>query len=117
MSKSKKRVMNENDVKIIKIGKEALYEFIYEKFVEDQEQFLDVDSLDVSDTFYMDWENGQFIFCAHKSEDANGNFIRFPEEINIQKLIKNIPDTTTSMFSDDRFRKYTKTELIELSSR
>lgn len=114
MSKQKK-TMDEKDVKIIKISKEALFEFIYEKFIEDQEQFLEVNPLEVIDTFDMDWENGTFIFCAYKSEDSKGNMITLSEEINLRQLMEKIPDTTSSMFKDNRFCKYTKSELIELS--
>jgi hypothetical protein len=115
MRKRKKQDMNENDVKVIKISKEALFEFIYEQFIANEELFLDVSPLDVSNSFEMDWENGQFIFCAHKSEDLNGNYISFPKEIDLQKVMKNIPDTTSTILSANRFRKYTKGELIELS--
>jgi len=51
MNKQKKKAMNENDVKIIKISKETLFEFIYEKFIEDQEQFFDIKALDVMNIF------------------------------------------------------------------
>lgn len=40
--------MDKDKVRIIKIGKEALFEFIYEKFIESQEDFLDVQSTGVS---------------------------------------------------------------------
>ena len=40
--------MNENSVRVIKISKEALFEFIYENFIADQEIFLDVDPLSIA---------------------------------------------------------------------
>lgn len=109
--------MDENSVRVIKISKEALFEFIYEQMIEKQDIFLDVDPLSVSDSFDMDWENGQFIFCAHKSEDKNGNFISLPKEINLQRLMRNLPDTTATMYQGNRYKEYTKDELIELSRR
>ena len=48
--------MNENSVRVIKISKRALFEFIYEKFIEDQDVFLDVDSLDVTNTFDINFK-------------------------------------------------------------
>lgn len=69
----------------------------------------------MTDTFDIDWENGQFIFCVHKSEDDNENFIPLPDGIDLQQLMKILPDTTTSMYSEDRYREYTKDELVELS--
>ena len=113
MPKKRKKQMNENSVRVIKISKEALFKFIYENFIADQEMLLDVDPLSVSDAFDIDWESGQFIFCAHKSEDENGEFIELPQEIDLQKLIRRLPDTTTSMFQNKRYKEYTKDELIE----
>ena len=46
--------MNENVCRIVKIDKEALYEFIYENFVANQEAIMDVDSLEVMNTFDID---------------------------------------------------------------
>lgn len=115
MFKKKKKQMSQNSVRVIKISKDALFEFIYENMIDDQEIFLDVDSLSVSSSFDIDWENGQFIFCAHKSEDENGAFIEFPKGIDLQKLMRRLPDTTSTMYEDCRYREYTKDELIELS--
>ena len=59
-------MIDENRIRVIKISKEALFEFIYEKFIDNQELYFDVDALDVTDTFDIDFENGDFIFCVHK---------------------------------------------------
>ena len=74
-----------------------------------------MDSLDVTDTFDIDFENGDFIFCVHKDEDENGNYIEFPKEIDLKKLLIKLPDTTNTMFGDGRYKEYSKEELIELS--
>ena len=50
--------LDNSSIRVIKIGKEALFEFIYEKFIENQEQYFDVDPLEVIDTFDLDFENG-----------------------------------------------------------
>ena len=109
--------MDEALVRVIKISKQALFEFIYEKFIDNQELFLDVDPLDVTNAFDINWERGEFIFCAYKSEDANGNIIEFSKEIDLQQLMKNMEDTTCTMYSDGRYSEYTKEELIELSAK
>ena len=44
----KKNQMDENSVRVIKISKDALFEFIYEKMIDNQEIFLDIDPLSVS---------------------------------------------------------------------
>lgn len=103
----KERKMGNDTVRVIKIGKEALFEFIYENFIDNQEDFLDVDPLKVCNSFDIDWERGEFIFCAsnNQTEDA----------IDLEMLMKNIPVTTTTMYADGRYREYTKEELIKLS--
>ena len=112
-----KKKLNKNSVRIIKISKEALFEFIYEKFIEDQEGYFDVDSLDVTDYFDINFERGEFIFCVSKSEDDEGKPLRLPEEIDLQNLMKNIPDTTTTMFEHNRYQEFTMEELIKLSKK
>ena len=51
----KKQPLNDEEVRVIKIGEEALFEFIYEKFIEDQDIYFDIDPLSVTDHFYIDW--------------------------------------------------------------
>lgn len=112
-----KKKLDQNSVRVIKISKEALFEFIYEKFIDDEELFFDIDLLDVVSTFDINFERGEFICCVSKSEDANGNILKLPEEINLQNLMLNIPDTTATMFADNRYKEFTKEELIELSKK
>ena len=115
MKKQKK--LDENTVRVIKISKEALFEFIYESFIAEQKTFFDVDALDVTDYFDINFERGEFIFCVAKGEDANGEFLRLPKEINLQNLMKNLPDTTESMLAPKKtlYKEFTKEELVELS--
>lgn len=111
----KRKDMDKDKVRVIKISKEALFEFIYENFIDDQDTYFDVDPLTVTDTFDVSFERGEFIFCVYKSEDEEGNFIKLQEEIDLQQLMKNMPDTTTSMYADGRYKEFTKAELVELS--
>lgn len=112
-----KKKLNENSVRVIKISKEALFEFIYEKFIDDQGEFFDVDTLDVIHTFDINFEQGEFIFCVSKAEDAKGNILMLPEDIDLQRLMKKIPDTTSTMFTGNRYKEFTKEELIALSKK
>lgn len=109
--------IEKDKVRVIKIGREALFEFIYENFVRDQEKYLDVKATEVSDYFDIDYENGSFIFCAIRSEDEEGNFLAMPREVDLKKVMKAIPDTTDSVLSPGKkkYREYTKDELAELS--
>lgn len=114
--KSKKH-LNEDSVRVIKISKEAIFEFIYEKFIDEQELYCDVNASDVASSFDINFERGEFICCVYKSEDANGNILKLPEEIELQQLMENIPDTTSTMFADNRYKEFTKEELVELSKK
>lgn len=107
--------MDENKVRVIKISSKALFEFLYEKFIEEQACYLDVDPLSVTNSFDIDWENGQFIFCAHISEDSQGNMLSLPDGIDLKSLMRMLPDTTESMFTDNRYKEYTKEELKAMS--
>ncbi len=113
------RKLDENSVRVIKIGKKALFEFIYENFIADQESLFDVDALDVTDCFDIDFERGEFIFCVSKSEDSSGAFLQLPEEIDLQQLMRNLPDTAESMFVPNKsiYKEFTKSELVELSKK
>ena len=120
---NKQKELSDDKVRVIKISKEALFEFIYEKFIDGQKEFFDVKDIDVTDSFDINFETGEFIFCVHKAESKNGNIIKLPKEIDLQQLIKNIPDTTTSMYdvgNDEcynRYVEYTIDELVELSKK
>jgi len=118
MRKGKKKKLDKGTVRVIKIGKDALFEFIYENFLASQEKFLDVDPLCVANHFDMDFESGQFIFCARRDEDEDGNFIPLPREIDLKKVMQSIPDTTSTMLNcSNKYKDYTEEELIEFSKR
>ena len=52
----------ENTYRVIKISKEALFEFIYESFIDNQEKFFDVaDGAKIVTSFGVDWEHDSFI--------------------------------------------------------
>lgn len=112
-----KKKLDENSVRVIKISKEALFEFIYEKFIDGEEIFFDVDLLDVVSTFDINFERGEFICCVSKAEDPEGKILKLPEEIDLQQLMENIPDTTSTMFAGNRYKEFTKEELVELSKK
>ena len=107
--------LSQDVVRVIKIGKQALFELIYETLIERQEEDFKVSSLEVINTFEMDWERGEFIFCVHKAEDENENIIPFPKEIDLKELIKHLPNTTHSMYASKCYCEYKKEELLEIS--
>ena len=102
--------MRRNTCRVIKIDKEALFEFIYENFIAQEE-----DMLGVSNNFTIDWERGEFIFAAYKDEDEAGNMIPFPKDIDMQELLRKMPATTESALSPGKiYRDYTFDELRQI---
>ena len=107
--------MKENTVRVIKIGKEALYEFLYENIISQEESLLQVSATEVMNSFAMDWEKGEFIFMAHQAEDADGELIPLPKEIQPETLLKALPVTTESLLKRGKvYRDYSFEELKEL---
>ena len=48
--------MKENTVRVIKIAKEALYEFLYENIISQEGSLLQVSATEVMNSFAIDWE-------------------------------------------------------------
>lgn len=105
--------MKDNECRVIKISKEALFEFIYEKFIEEQALYLDTKA-EITTNCFMDYDTNSFMFVGYKTTDKKGNINRLPEEIDLHKLMDKMEDTTITMFSDGRYKKMTMTELLEL---
>ena len=108
-------MMKEKTLRVVKIDKEAILEFIYENFIANEEELLGVRSYEVTNDFAVDWEKGEFIFTAHKQEGVDGSFIELPKEIEIRKLLNNLRNTTDSALSTGRiYKDYTFEELEKL---
>lgn len=109
--------MKEKTLRVVKIDKEAILEFIYENFIANEEELLEVRASEVTNNFAIDWEKGEFIFTAHKQEDVDGGIIELPKEIEIVKLLNNLPNTTESALSTSPiYKDYTFEELERLLS-
>ena len=89
--------MDTNVLRVIKIDKEALYEFIYENFIAQQEELLDISKSKVMNDFAIDWGKGEFLFTAHRQENMAGELISLPEGLNAETLLENLPVTTDSV--------------------
>ena len=61
-------------------------------------------------------ESGEFIFCAYRGENEDGELIPFPKDIEINKLLKVIPKTTSSMLvPGKKYKDYSFNELKEMT--
>lgn len=105
--------MKDNEVRILKIGRDAIFEFLYETLISEQDNIFNVDSLKVYSSFAMDWESGEFIFavCNDKKDEKTKSFC---ESLDVEKLIKLIPDTTDTVLKDKPYKSYNTEELREL---
>ena len=109
--------MKDNVCRIIKINQEALFEFIYENFINQEEKLFDLGTkVGISNHFDINWETGEFIFLAHNGEDAEENIIPFPKDIDIKKVMDRLPDTTDSVLNSAKnYTELTFDELRNLS--
>lgn len=112
--KKKKNKLKKGEYRFIKISAEALYEYVCESIIRDQEEMLDVDSLKVANAIAFDPKSGSFVFCAYRSEDKDGNRASFPKSVDINRLLKAMPDTTNTMLSDGIYQDYTEEDLIRM---
>ena len=110
--------MEDNVCRIIKINKEALFEFIYENFINQEEKLLDLETnVSVNNHFDINWDTGEFIFIAHNGEDAEENIISFSKDIDIKKVMDRLPETTDSVLNSTKnYKELTFDELRSLSN-
>ena len=98
--------MKDNECRIIKIEKDALFEFIYENFIANHEELMDLDAVGCMNT------------CAHKDENEHGDIVPFPKDIDVNELLKVIPATTNSILEPgENYRDYSFDELRELQKK
>lgn len=108
--------MKDKVCRIIKIDKDALFEFIYENFISQEEFLLDIETtVGISNHFDINWDTGEFIFMAHNGEDADENIIPLPKDVDIKKVMEKISTTTDSVLSSgEKYKDYTFDELSKL---
>lgn len=99
--------------RIIKIGKEALFEVICEFIKENEEDFFDVsDATTMVKSFAIDWEKDEFICLARNELDEDEEHLQF--DVDAYKLISKIEDTTDTLFAPDRYIEVPKSEIDNL---
>ncbi len=109
---AKKRIPDDN-YRIIKIGKEALFELICEAFKEREEDFLDVsDSTTIVKSFCIDWEKGEFICIARNELHEEEEHLQF--DMDTYELLSKIENTTDTLFAPDRYIDVMKSDIDNL---
>lgn len=88
--------------RIIKVGKDALFEFICENIIAEQARLLNLDNrANVVSCFEIDWENGELIFLARNEREKKDD-LQLPDEIDLRLLMAKMADTTRSLFGSRR---------------
>ncbi|MBQ7295700.1 MAG: hypothetical protein IJW86_05840 [Clostridia bacterium] len=105
--------MPDDKYRIIKIGKEALFELICEAFKESEEAFFDVsDATTIVKSFSIDWEKGEFICVARNELPQEEEHLQF--DFDTHKLISKIEDTTDTLFAPNRYIEVLKSDIDNL---
>lgn len=107
LKKENEKTIPDGTYRIIKIGKEALFEFLYETVIDNQERFFDVDDgTKIITAFDMDWEKGEFICAAY-----NDTGKPLQRSLNTEKLLSALDNTTSTMYADNRYIELTEEEI------
>ena len=93
--------MDEHTLRVVKIDKEAIFELIYETFIAQEQELLNLSPVDVINDCAMDLEKGEFIFAAHLQENSLGELNPLPNDIDIQDLLQKLPVTTDSVLGKE----------------
>lgn len=110
---AKKKRIPDDKYRIIKIGKEALFEFICESFIDNEEIFLDVsDSTTMVKNFCINWEKGEFICVARNELPEEKEHLQF--DVDTHELLSKIENTTDTLFAPDRYIDVMKSDIDNL---
>lgn len=108
----KKKSIADDKYRVIKIGKEAIFEFLYESFTDRLESFFDVsDSTTVVTHFNIDWNKGEFI-CIARNENTENEHLQF--NIDSQKLLSKLESTTDTLFQSNRYIELSTSDIKNL---
>ena len=110
---AKKKRIPEDKYRIIKIGKEALFELICEAFKDGEEEFLDVsDATTIVTSFCIDWKKGEFMCIARNELPEEEEHLQF--DVNTYELLSKIENTTDTLFAPNRYVEVMKSEIDNL---
>lgn len=111
--KHKEKRIPDNTYRVIKISKEALFEFIYESFIDNQKVFLNIsDETSVVTSYNMDWDEKTFIIVAQNANEK----MPFYNDIDMQKISKAISDTVSTMYGDRRYIDLTEKQIEDMQN-
>jgi len=109
-----KKALPDGRYRIIKISRDAVYEAVREEVKDHLEDFFDVsDCTKYISHHNMDFETGEYICCV---ENFNGT-LASPPEIDIEKLLENMEDTTNSLYNPGRYAELSLEEITAIQNK
>ncbi len=112
LAKKKRRTIPEGKYRIIKIGKDAIYEVLREYIIDNQECFFGVrDGSAIVTSFDINWDTGELICVARNDYGENEHL---QSNINTEELLSKLKNTTETMFLDGRYIEITEQEIKDL---
>jgi hypothetical protein len=110
--KKKQKTIPDGNYRIIKIGKDAIYEILREYITDHQEIFFDVtDGTKIVKHFDINWDTGAFI-CAARNDYGDDEHLQC--NIDIAELLSKLKDTTETLFTDKRYMELSEEEIKNL---
>jgi len=110
--KKKEKTIPEGNYRIIKIGKDAIYEILREYIIDNEERFFNVtDGTKIVTHFDINWETGEFV-CAARNDYGENEHLQC--HIDTAELLSKLPDTTETLFMDNRYIEMSEEEIENL---
>ncbi|MBR3908878.1 MAG: hypothetical protein IKJ50_04075 [Clostridia bacterium] len=110
--KKKGKTIPQNKYRIVKIGKDAIYEILREYIIDNQENFFDVtDGTKIVTHFDINWDTGEFI-CIARNEYGEDEHLQ--SNIDTTKILSKLQDTTETVFEDKRYIELSEEEIKNL---
>ncbi len=107
--KKKEKTIPEENYRIIKIGKDAIYEVLREYIIDNQENFFDVtDGTKIVTHFDINWDTGEFICIARNDYGENEHLQCY---IDTAKILSELQNTTETLFTDKRYVEISEEEI------
>ena len=111
--RNKVKHIKDNRCRVIKLEKDALFEFLYETMIENIEQYFEIlDCTKVFSHHKFNPETGEYV-CI-----INDEKVKLPDDLDIDKILLKMPKTTTSMYSgSSRYKEISFEDLREIQNR
>ena len=118
--KKNQKFIPDNKYRIIKISEQAIFEFLYESFIDNQNEFFDVTDKNsygeasIVTSFDIDWNTGEFI-CIARNDLGDDEHLQFPG-VDTKVLLAKLKDTTPSLYQDNRFIELSEQQIADIQN-